>query len=153
MDYSANIKITNKNLYRPTRRIDIDSEDFTRVVRAANKMLPYMRSLNGIGLSANQVGIARSFFVMDCGTPKVIVNPEILKSVGPDVDMVEGCLSFPKLGLEVARPMGVIVQYTNQHREVIVEQLTGLEARCFQHEFDHLSGITFHQRTKENTAQ
>jgi peptide deformylase len=60
--------------------------------------------------------------------------------------MTEGCLSFPNEYLDVSRPSTVTVEYRNSDAQLVTETLAGLSARCFLHEFDHLNGITMHQK-------
>ena len=61
----------------------------------------------------------------------------------------EGCLSFPGLLLQISRPKIIMVRYQNNKGEFLLSRLTGLEARCFQHELDHLDGITFNKRVSK----
>jgi peptide deformylase len=78
----------------------------------------------------------------------IIYNPVL---VSADVEQElgqEGCLSFPGLLLQVSRPKIIMVRYQNNKGEFLLSRLEGLEARCFQHELDHLDGITFNK--KEN---
>ena len=105
---------------------------------------------NGVGLSANQIGIKERVFVMiyDMDTQETITcfNPKIIKKSKNEVVMEEGCLSFPDKFLEVSRPSSVIVKYEDENREMIKEKLEGFSARVFQHEYDHMEGIDFTQR-------
>ena len=61
--------------------------------------------------------------------------------------MKEGCLSFPFLFLSITRPKWVNVKYTDENGEIVEEYLHGMSARVFQHEYDHMEGIDFTQRT------
>ena len=105
---------------------------------------------NGVGLSANQIGIEERVFVMmiDIESQETITcfNPRIIKESKDEVVMEEGCLSFPDKFLEVSRPSSVIVKYEDENREMIKEKLEGFSARVFQHEYDHMEGIDFTQR-------
>ena len=62
--------------------------------------------------------------------------------------MEEGCLSYPELFLDVSRPNSVVVKYENEYKKRIKKKLKGFIARVFQHEYDHMEGIDFTQRTK-----
>ena len=104
----------------------------------------------GIGISANQIGIWERAFAMvrDLENNEVIVcfNPRIIKSYSEEVEMEEGCLSFPGLYFKVKRPAVVSVQYLDTKQKECIIKLEGLHARVFLHEYDHLQGITFDQR-------
>ena len=106
---------------------------------------------NGEGLSANQIGIEERVFVMVCDmeTMETITcfNPKIIKESKDKVVMEEGCLSYPELFLEISRPSSIIVKYEDESKEVYKTKLTGYIARIFQHEYDHMEGIDFTQRT------
>ena len=105
---------------------------------------------NGIGLSANQIGINERVFVMisDLDTQETITcfNPKILKYSKDTVVMEEGCLSYPDVYLDVSRPESVVVKYEDEGKKVHKVKLEGLAARVFQHEYDHMEGIDFSQR-------
>ena len=105
---------------------------------------------NGVGLSANQIGIEERVFVMVCDmeTMETITcfNPKIIKESKDKVVMEEGCLSYPELFLEISRPSSVIVKYEDESKELYKTKLTGYISRIFQHEYDHMEGIDFTQR-------
>ena len=106
----------------------------------------------GVGLSANQIGINERAFVMisDMETQDTITcfNPKIIKESKEMVIIEEGCLSYPELYLEIARPETIVVKYEDEGKELHKVRLTGFVARIFQHEYDHMEGIDFTQRTK-----
>ena len=105
----------------------------------------------GVGLSANQIGIEERVFVMmyDMDTQETITcfNPQIIKESRDIVTMEEGCLSYPDLFLEIPRPSTIVVKYEDEGKEIHKERLTGFIARIFQHEYDHMEGIDFTQRS------
>ena len=107
---------------------------------------------NGIGLSANQIGIWERAFVMirDMEYNEIITcfNPKILKESRKKVTMEEGCLSYPDLYLKIERSESVVVKYEDENKKLHKVKLDGLAARVFQHEYDHMEGIDFTQRTK-----
>ena len=74
---------------------------------------------------------------------KLIVNPKIIETGKEEGLMTEGCLSFPGLFLKVLRPLNCVVEYVNNKGETVNEKLEGMTSRVFQHETDHLNGITF----------
>ena len=106
---------------------------------------------NGIGISANQIGIWERAFAMvrDIENNEVIVcfNPRIVKSYSEEVEMEEGCLSYPELFLKIKRPDKIIVKYEDEDKKTHKLKLQGLASRVFQHEYDHMEGIDFTQRT------
>ena len=106
---------------------------------------------NGIGISANQIGIWERAFAMvrDIENNEVMVcfNPRIIKSYSEEVEMEEGCLSYPELFLKVKRPDKIVVKYEDEDKKVHKMKLEGLASRVFQHEYDHMEGIDFTQRT------
>ena len=109
-----------------------------------NEMVKLMRKTNGIGLAANQVETAQRFFVLEVdGNVKKIINPEILEFGDEIVEYEEGCLSIPMIYKKVNRPDRIKVKYYNEKEEEITEELTGMWARAFQHEFDHIDGVLF----------
>ena len=105
---------------------------------------------NGVGLSANQIGINERAFVMMTDTVSLdtttCFNPRILKYSHETSEMVEGCLSYPGKEITVARPVSVVVKYEDETKTTCKEKLTGFVARIFQHEYDHMEGIDFTQR-------
>jgi peptide deformylase len=106
---------------------------------------------NGIGISANQIGIWERAFAMvrDIENNEVIVcfNPRIVKSYSEEVEMEEGCLSYPELFLKIKRPDKIVVKYEDEDKKTHKLKLQGLASRVFQHEYDHMEGIDFTQRT------
>ena len=106
---------------------------------------------NGIGISANQIGIWERAFAMvkDIENNEVMVcfNPRIIKSYSKEVEMEEGCLSYPELFLKVKRPDKIVVKYEDENKKTHKIKLQGLASRVFQHEYDHMEGIDFTQRT------
>ena len=105
----------------------------------------------GIGISANQIGIWERAFAMvrDLENNEVMVcfNPRIIKSYSEEVEMEEGCLSYPELFLKVKRPDKIVVKYEDEDKKTHKIKLQGLASRVFQHEYDHMEGIDFTQRT------
>ena len=95
---------------------------------------------NGIGLAAPQIGIPLAVFAIGTET---IFNPQILGQSKETCLMVEGCLSYPGVYLQVRRASSVQVKYQNKDGLFQTHDLEGTEARVFQHEFDHLKGLTF----------
>ena len=105
----------------------------------------------GIGISANQIGIWERAFAMvrDLENNEVMVcfNPRIIKYYSEEVEMEEGCLSYPELFLKIKRPDKIVVKYEDEDKKIHKIKLQGLASRVFQHEYDHMEGIDFTQRT------
>ena len=118
----------------------------------SNTLKESMIHHKGIGLSANQIGIWERVFVMirDLEYNETITcfNPKILKESKKRIVMEEGCLSYPDLFLDIERPESVVIKYEDEDKKIHKMKLDGLAARVFQHEYDHMEGIDFTQRTK-----
>ena len=118
----------------------------------SNTLKESMIHHKGIGLSANQIGIWERVFVMirDLEYNETITcfNPKILKESKKTIVMEEGCLSYPDLFLDIERPESVVIKYEDEDKKIHKMKLDGLAARVFQHEYDHMEGIDFTQRTK-----
>lgn len=112
----------------------------------ANLMFDRMQELGGLGLAANQVGINTQFFTMGVDVLRIdVFNPKILSTSG-DIQTEEGCLTYPGIFLQIKRPLTVNVEFQNVKGEVVNMNLTGLTARIFLHEYDHLLGKTFKEK-------
>ena len=146
------MKLTKKVLYKQAKSVTFDWPIQNQ--NLAIEMLKFMAKENGIGLAATQVGIAKRLFVMSVhGRDRICFNPEIIQSSDVLAEFPEGCLSFPGDQCIIKRPDWVDVRYQNPQGEYTEDTLVGLEARCFQHELDHLDGITMHDRYKEQHAE
>jgi peptide deformylase len=133
----------------PAKRIaKVDDE----VRKLAKQMLQTMYSEDGIGLAAPQVGVHKQILVIDCDLenattpPLIMINPTIT-SQSKDVCVIqEGCLSIPKIFLDVTRPEVIEVSYKDEQgrpRKMVAKDLM---ARVIQHEIDHLNGVLFVDR-------
>lgn len=112
----------------------------------AYTLLDSMRAANGIGLSANQIGIEARVFVLATISPLACFNPKIVNFSDQKIREPEGCLSYPGLQLMVSRSTEIRVRYQDIAGEFKTLNLTGLAAKAFQHELDHLDGITMFDR-------
>jgi peptide deformylase len=129
-------------------------------------MFETMNASHGIGLAAQQIGLAQQLMVIDVREakdrpswleldgqpadvnefmPLVLINPE-LKPGGEPATGGEGCLSFPEIFAEITRPETVDVKALNQKGKPVEFRCGGLLARAIQHEVDHLNGILFIDR-------
>lgn len=133
------------------------------VRKLVEDMLDTMHEARGIGLAAQQVGLARQLCIVevpaemdqdeaghrlnpDLAMPMVVMNPEILSVSDRNWDYEEGCLSFPEITGRIRRPWGIRLRYLaldGQTREIDAQ---GLVARALQHEIDHLNGVLFIDR-------
>ena len=129
---------------RPVKAFD------NRLHQLLDDMAETLLSSGGVGLAAPQVGVLRrAVLVIETNVPEgeeekliELINPEIIESSG-DQYGTEGCLSFPdEYGL-VHRPMDVTVRAQDRNGEFFTVSGSGLTARCFCHEIDHLDGIVF----------
>ena len=142
--------------------ITVFDESLTKL---ASNMLETMYTADGIGLAAQQVGLATRLFVIDVpedreeegeevselllAMPFAMVNPEILNVEGePEVEL-EGCLSFPEVFAKVKREPVVTVRYQDLKGDTHELTTGGLLGRCIQHEFDHIEGILFIDHVSE----
>ncbi len=124
---------------RPITRFD------DKLVGLIHDMFETMHTADGVGLSATQVGLRISLAVMDISemegyeneNPFVAINPEIVESRGERV-MEEGCLSVPGIRSDVLRADTIAVRFTDATFQPVETELTGIWARVFQHEYDHL---------------
>lgn len=116
-------------------------------VELAENLVKTMYDHNGIGLAANQVGIPYRVFAMR-GSPEnfVCFNPKLVQPSEMEVTLEEGCLTYPGLLVKVKRPQHVRVRFTGPDGQTYTKQFTGMTARIFQHELDHLDGIIFYNK-------
>ena len=118
-------------------------------------MLENMGAHNGLGLSANQIGMPVKVFSMYVTNEEGIVcfNPKITRESNEKVIMKEGCLSFPELYLNISRPQMIEATYQNADGDEINVHLEDLAARIFHHEMDHMIGTTFLDRVSKVRLQ
>ena len=123
---------------------DLDRPEMSRILK--ENMMHY----EGVGLSANQIGISERVFIMvlNMETEETITcfNPRIIKRYDENVWCEEGCLSFPDEIINVQRPDRIVVKYEDEDGKDHKIKLSGMASRVFLHEFDHLEGIVFTER-------
>ncbi len=106
-----------------------------------------MRAAKGVGLAANQVGVARRVAVVDVGEddppPLVLINPRIVHASDVTETAEEGCLSIPDIYGEVERPLAVTVEALDRDGRPYRVDVAGFKARAVLHEIDHLDGVLF----------
>jgi peptide deformylase len=102
-----------------------------------------MDAAKGVGLAANQVGVARRVAVVDAdGDRFAMIDPVIIEAEG-GATAEEGCLSIPEIYGDVTRPERVVLEAMDEQGTLYRKEATGLKARAIQHEIDHLDGILF----------
>lgn len=146
------MKLTKRVLYNTARPVLFRYPWQNRDL--GQRMVEFMRRHAGIGLSAPQIGLSQRLFVMGIGDRVWhCFNPSIV-TVGPEtVEMTEGCLSFPNKSCTLTRPREILALYHTAEGEPVTETMDGLIARCYQHELDHLDGVTIFQRTRPHDAE
>ena len=114
------------------------------------RMVGIMRDGMGVGLAATQLGVLRRLLVFQASNdsePTALVNPEIAWLSEDAAIAEEGCLSLPRVSVDVERPLHVRVRGRDGEGEEIEIEASGLEARVLQHEIDHLDGVLILDRT------
>lgn len=137
------VKYPNEVLLQQCEEVDLNIIDISKYI---DGMIDLMKVHKGIGLAAPQIGLNYRFFMMETD---MYINPVILEQSEDIVIDTEGCLSFPGLSMRVKRAKKVIVEYTNIEGKRKEGKFVNYMSRCFQHELDHLDGITFNQRVSK----
>lgn len=138
----------------PLLRIKLSecSSDLDRE-KVESQLIDSMKHYQGIGLSANQVGIMERVFVMYSDVKKGEIiscfNPKIITQSDTEIVIEEGCLSYPGLWLKVKRPDGIEVEYEDKNGELQSKAMFGLECRIFLHEYDHMEGTDFTKKVSK----
>jgi len=137
-------------LHRRAEPVDAITPELQQLI---DDMIQTMYAAPGIGLAAPQVGVALRIFVADISVGRnpsdllVFVNPEFVERDGMQVEE-EGCLSVPGFNATVVRPQHAVVKGLDRDGHEQTVDATGLLARCFQHEMDHLDGTLFVDRLR-----
>ncbi|MBR5321144.1 MAG: peptide deformylase [Clostridia bacterium] len=136
-----NIRTEEDAILRKKSRVVENFDD--RLFELLNDMAETMYAADGVGLAAVQVGVLRRVVVIDIGEGLMeLINPEILEVEGIQCD-VEGCLSLPGKQAYTMRPMTVKVKAQNRDGNWCVYKGSGLKAKAFCHEIDHLDGVLY----------
>jgi peptide deformylase len=137
-------------LHHPAAPVSEITNDIQTLI---DDMIQTMYAAPGIGLAAPQVGVGLRIFVADVSVGHnpaeliTFVNPEFVERDGMQLEE-EGCLSVPGFQATVARPSRAVVKGLDRTGQEQVLEGTGLLARCFQHEMDHLDGTVFVDRLR-----
>jgi peptide deformylase len=135
---------TDRVLTTPCEEFDFRNPPFDPIEFAV-ELVKFMRDNNGLGLAANQVGVPYRIFAMRASPENFCCfNPRIVMASEETILLEEACLSFPKLLVKVKRPQHVKVRFDTPNGDTLTKQFTGMSARVFQHERDHLDGILFY---------
>ena len=135
------VKYGDDTLRKTCRPVDTITP---RVLTLLDDKVETMHAADGCGLAAPQVGILRRIAVVEVEPGEIyeMINPKIIARAGTQEES-EGCLSLPGKWGTTRRPMHVTVRYTNRHGETVEASGSGLLARAFCHELDHLDGVLF----------
>lgn len=136
-------------------------KDYPQLEKLIADMKETMYNASGVGLAAPQIGKDIRLFIIDASPfaegddvsdeerkvlenfNKVFINAKIIKEEGDEWPFNEGCLSIPKVNEDVYRQETITIEYQDENFEKHTETLSGLPARVFQHEYDHIEGILF----------
>lgn len=143
------MKLVNHNdpiLTTPCQPFNFMSPPFDPT-QFAKDLVKFMYDNNGIGLAANQIGVPYRVFAMR-GQPEnfVCFNPKIVWKSDAKVELEEGCLTYNGLLVKITRPQHIRVRFNTPNGDMLTKQFTGMTARIFQHELDHLDGEVFYNK-------
>jgi peptide deformylase len=142
-------KYDEKVLHKPAKSIRKVTDDLRQL---AQDMAETMDAANGVGLAANQVGVPKRLIVVAIDEDVfAFINPRIVMRSAEKISSEEGCLSFPRLYGVVKRHATVKVATYDLEMKLHKFECEGMVARIFQHEIDHLDGITFTERAEKGT--
>ena len=129
------------------------SEFGPELEQETRRMVQVMRDAMGVGLAATQLGALKRVLVFQAGpdaTPMALANPSIEWRSEDLATAAEGCLSLPRIVVDVERPLHVRVSGADVSGEPVLIEASGLEARVLQHEIDHLDGVLILDRTERD---
>jgi peptide deformylase len=137
-------------LHQPAAAVEAVTPEIQALI---DDMIQTMYAAPGVGLAAPQVGVGVRIFVCDislgrsAGELLAFINPSFVERDGMQLEE-EGCLSAPGFNATVARPSRAVLKGLDRNGEEQTVEATGLLARCFQHEMDHLDGMIFIDRLR-----
>ena len=123
-----------------TNQVDLD--------KLCSTMYDTMIENLGMGLAANQVGVEQRVFIMD-NDERFYFNPRVVSESNELCIDKEGCLSFPNMWVNVKRPKEITVEWQTKAGVFKYAKFDDYWGKCFQHELDHLNGITFDTRVSK----
>ncbi len=149
---NENLKLvpeTDLILKQRCQEFDFDNPAFDPK-QFAESLYTTMTKCNGLGLSANQVGVPyRIFAIRIDADPLVLFNPQIVDQSEETILLDEGCLSFPLLYMKIKRPDWIRIRFQTFDGQTYTEKYGGMTARVILHEYDHMEGITFKERASK----
>ena len=135
--------------------------DFENPIMEPHELVAGMQAIRkefgGVGLAANQVGIDARVIVIGMGSfetegaeefETAYFNPVVKSTMQGEIKMIEGCLSFPDLFIEIRRPQNLVMSWQDADQKQWGERFGGMVSRILQHELDHLDGVVFTQRAQ-----
>ena len=131
-------------LRKPTKEVSLMTPEIEQVIL---DLYDTVKSVNGLGLAAPQIGSDYRIFVLNNGRSQAcFINPEVIEVSEETVEDIEGCLSLPGLGILVERPVSITVSARDV--DLVLREFTfeSFLARIFMHEYDHLQGIMMFSR-------
>ncbi len=142
-------KLGHPILRRPAQPVDLMTINTKKFHALMTDMIDTMYAARGVGIAAPQVGVDLQLAIINhSDTPFSIINPRILHRSFRSATSEEGCLSLPGVFGSVRRPVSVTVSYIDHNGTERTVEESGLVARVFQHEIDHLNGLLFIHRMK-----
>lgn len=140
----------NDFLNKEVKTVDLENPGFDPV-ELKKEMVDFMLTNNGIGLSANQIGLDAKVFVMGdkAENSTICINPTVLQYTNETQNDYEGCLSFPNIFMRINRPKEILAEFYDENLEKQTVKITDYSAKCYLHELDHLLGITFKDRASK----
>ena len=144
------LKYGDSVLHEEAKPVDAVTPEIERLI---DDMIETMYAAPGVGLAAPQIGVPLRVIVVDISVgrdragPIVMVNPEFVERDGMQLEE-EGCLSVPGFNATVVRPARVVLKGLDRYGAEHQREGTGLLARAFQHEMDHLDGTLFVDRLR-----
>jgi peptide deformylase len=154
------IDVKDEEKFLREKTVDFDFSKFSKqeISSLIERMKRAMKVANGVGLSANQIGLNYKVFVAQVpqtnGGMKfyAVFNPKIERSSKDTIFYEEGCLSVPGVWGSVERPERITVSGYDKNGKPVKIKAWGMTARVFQHEIDHLNGMLFIDKAKETFA-
>lgn len=148
--YLVKNKTEEKVLRKKIASFDFDKYSKKEIRELVRKMRTIMKKADGVGLSANQVGLDARLFVAEVDNKfYAIFNPKLIKKSEEKNEMEEGCLSVPEKFGTVVRSEKIWLESQNADGKKIKIKAWGFLARVFQHEVDHLEGKLFIDKSKD----
>lgn len=127
---------------------DTDPEGIAKRVDMVNNLIETLTYKQGIGISANQVGLPHRVFVLRSNPALICFNPRVIDQSTEKTNLDETCLTYPNLVIPVKRPKMIKVRFQDINGEMKTEKFIGMTAKIFMHQLDLLNGI--HYTNKAN---